>query len=169
LNRDIILNSITMLKLLIICVFLSSRQDDNYFLKYYSSRDTIFITVSEIIEAKDFRSNTIYHLSETAISKLNSIKDKNGFFYFYVKNDNVWVFLQSVGYYSQTIPYGYHITTYDDMSVVKDGYVDIGFRIPSWMVKSDGMLKSKYKKILSQPYDDTLINKELFEKKLQRQ
>lgn len=167
-NRDIILNSIIMLKLLIIYAFLSLGQDDDSFLKYYSSKDTIIISFSEITEVRVFRSNVIYHLTDAAISKLNSIKDKNGVFYYYVKEDDVWVFLQSIHYYSQILPYGYYITVFDDLPVFEDDYVDIGFRIPYWMVKSDGMLKSKYKKILSKPYDDTVFKKLLFEKKMQK-
>jgi hypothetical protein len=140
---------------MIFCLFFNIEKDSVPVFKYLSSQDTILIFSSDILEVSEFKTNTVYCLSDEAVKKVCAINDMNGSFYYYSINDKIWAYVQQIDYYAEYIPYGYHVTTYSGSFLMDNHCIDLGRRVPPVMYNSQGNIRQRYKRLLKKTYNDS--------------
>ncbi len=146
---------------MLLCLFFNIERDSTPVFKYLSPQDTIVVYSSDIIEMKEYKSNIVYYLSEDALRRVNAINDMNGAFYYYLKNEKMWIYVQQIDYYAEYIPYGYHVVTYNRKFLIENHCINFGYRIPPVMLNSKGHIKQRHKGMLKRPYNDSLFVKNI--------
>lgn len=144
---------------LIYCLLFDSESDSFPVFKYLSPQDTIILFSSDFINIREGKTNIVYNLSDDAVEKISAINNMEGHLYYYLKNDNIWVYVKFLDYYAQYIPYGYHVATYNNTFLIDNHYILFGHRIPSVMLKSKDHIKQRYKRMLKRPYTDSQFYK----------
>lgn len=138
----------------ILCLFTNADKDSVPIFKYLSTQDTILLFSSDFEDRTVHEMNTVYYLSDDAIKRLNNAKDKKGSLYYYLESDKLWVYVQQVDYYSEYIPFGFHVITSNKTFLIGNEYIDLGHRIPPVMLNSKKRIKQRYKRMLNRPYSD---------------
>jgi hypothetical protein len=109
--------------------------------KYISPTDTFLVSDYDIRKIEQFWSNTNYYFNESALQKLEEASIDLGYMFYYDKAVRKWFFLQPVRYQDSYIPYGYHVTTFQQSFLCQDKnlieyapmyykYLSLGERIP---------------------------------------
>lgn len=149
-------SSMTMsVYVMIFCLLFNVEKDSVPVFKYLSSQDTILIFSSDILEVSEFKTNTLYCLSDDAVKKVCAITDMNGSFYYYSKKNKIWVYVQQIDYYAEYIPYGFHVTTYSGTFLIDSHCINLGRRVPPVMYNTKGNIRQRYKRLLKKPYNDS--------------
>ena len=146
---------------LFLCLFFNIEKDSTPVFKYLSPQDTIVVYSSDIVEAIEYKSNSVYYLSEDASRRVSAINNPNGAFYYYLKNEKMWIYVQQIDCYAESIPCGYHVVTYNRSLLIENNCIIIGHRIPPAMLNSKGHIKQRHKRMLKRPYNDSLFIKNI--------
>lgn len=146
---------------LFLCLFCNIGKDSIPIFKYLSPQDTIVVYSSDIVDVMEYKSNLVYYLSEDAARRVNAVNDTNGAFYYYLKNEKMWIYVLKIDYYAEYIPYGYHVMCYNSSFLIENHCINIGHRIPPMMLNTKGHIKQRHKRMLKRPYNDSMFIKNI--------